>query len=319
MVDSPFQMDHPDLAANTDPGWDVVTDTPVTSSAGNWHSTGGAGMAAAIINNARGVAGVVNCRVLPININGFIDEMYRALIWSADHGVRVVNISWSGGNSPTVNESGTYLMTRARGILAMAGVNGSGLLNYTNQPSIYCVSMTDIADNMLSYHGNHIDFSAPGYGVYTTSSGSSYAAQTGTSFSTPLFCGVVAMLFSINPTLSPEDAIGILRISAADLGMPGWDQYFGWGRINFGQAAAQAQESLRIRSVVRTSSGAEVSAPFRSGVSYKLWRTTEMSSREWLPVANPTSRTNNGVITLTDPEPTAARCFYRMEQAVPTP
>src|SRR3954447_19434223 len=55
IVDTPFQMDHPDLAQQTDPGWDVLSDRPVTASIGIEHSTMCAGMAAAAINNLAGV------------------------------------------------------------------------------------------------------------------------------------------------------------------------------------------------------------------------------------------------------------------------
>ena len=115
IVDTPFQMDHPDLAANTVSGWDAVANAPVTSSPGIVHSTMCAGMAAAVINNGMGVAGASNCKILPININGAISEMYNATIWAANNAVRVVNISWSGANDPTLEAAGYYLKTNTAG------------------------------------------------------------------------------------------------------------------------------------------------------------------------------------------------------------
>ena len=41
----------------------------------------------------------------------------------ADHGVRVVNISWTGGDSETLNAAGAYLVATDRGLLVMAGGN----------------------------------------------------------------------------------------------------------------------------------------------------------------------------------------------------
>ena len=134
IVDTPFQMDHPDLAANTVSGWDVVGNAPVNSNAGIAHSTMCAGMAAAVIDNGLGVAGAANCRILPININGAISEMSSATVWAADHGVRVVNISWSGGTNPVLEVAGNYLKTNTSGILVMSAIDGSGQLNGPNQP-----------------------------------------------------------------------------------------------------------------------------------------------------------------------------------------
>ena len=144
IVDSPFQMDHPDLAANTDSGWDVVANAPVTTNSGIEHSTMCAGMAAAVINNDIGVAGAANCRILPININGAISEMYNATLWAATNGVRVVNISWSGATNALLESAGYFLRTNTGGVLVMSAMDGNGPLDGVNQPDVYCISETDL-------------------------------------------------------------------------------------------------------------------------------------------------------------------------------
>lgn len=322
MVDTPFQMDHPDLAAHTDAGWDVTAESGgavIANSAGIDHSTLGAGLAAAVIDNQLGVAGAGNCRVLPININGAISEMAEAILWAADHGVRVVNISWEGADSPTLNDAGYELKTRARGILAMAGVNGSGFLNYPNQPHIYCISMTDAADNLRSRYGSHIDFAAPGYSIFSTTTNNSYSAGTGTSYATPLFCGMAAVLMSINPNLGPEEIIGLLQATARDLGPPGWDQFYGWGRIDFGAAARAAAATLPAITGIHRQDGAMViSAALKPGDRYRLLRAGELGAANWLPVLNALLVTNGSILQFADPQPAAPQGFYRLEAAAIT-
>jgi len=315
IVDSPFQMDHPDLAANTVSGWDVVANQPVTSSSGIAHSTLCAGMAAAVINNGIGVAGAANCQVLPISINGAISEMYNATLWAATNGVRVVNISWSGGTNAVLEAAGLFLKTNAGGILFMSAIDGSGLLNGPNQPDVYCVSMTDAADNFQgTMYGPYIDFSAPGYEIYSTSTGSSYTTATGCSFAAPLVAGVVAWIFGLNPTLAPEDVIGILTNTAVELGTPGWNEYYGWGRVDFGAAAAAAAATLpNIISVQWSNNALIVSANFRPGLNYSLWRTAQLSPPLWAQAPNALMATNGGVILLTDPAPLPATAFYRVQ------
>lgn len=318
IVDTPFQMDHPDLAAHTDPGWDIVEGAPITASSGIDHSTLGAGMAAAIFGNRIGVAGASNCRVLPINIGGAISEMYDAVIWAADHGVRVVNISWTGADSDTLNAAAQYLKTKARGIMAMPGVNGAGFLNYTNQPDIYCISMTDAADNAHSRFGNHIDFAAPGWEIFTTTTNSGYAFASGTSYSTPLFCGVVASLFSINPTLGPDEVIQILKTTSVDLGGPGWDQFFGYGRINFAAAAAAANASRPVISSVHLLEGKAVVAVENAGaLQYSLWKASAIEPSKWLRVENAAQTFTNGILTFADPAIELSVNFYRVEGRLP--
>jgi hypothetical protein len=319
IVDTPFQMNHPDLAANTASGWDVVANEPVDSSTGIVHSTMCAGMAAAVIDNGVGVAGAVNCEVLPININGAISEMYNATIWAANNGVRVVNISWSGANSDMLEAAGYYLKTNTAGILVMSAIDGAGYLNWTNQPDIYCVSMTDAADNFEeTMYGPYIDFAAPGYEIYSTTTGSSYGTGTGTSYAAPLFAGVVAWMFSINPTLSPDQVIDILTNTAVNPDGPGWNEYFGWGRVDFGAAAAVAANTLPTISGIKVSNKqTTVSLNFSPGLNYALWRTAQLTPPNWFIVSNAIVQTNSNQLSLTDPSPIQTNAYYRVQVSVP--
>jgi subtilisin family serine protease len=315
IVDSPFQMDHPDLAANTISGWDVDDDQAVISSSGIAHSTLCAGMAAAVINNGIGVAGAANCQILPININGAISEMYDATLWAATNGVRVVNISWSGGTNAVLEAAGLFLKTNASGILVMSAVDGTGLLNGPNQPDVYCVSMTDAADNFQeTMYGPYIDFAAPGYEIYSTTTGGSYATASGCSFAAPLVAGVVAWIFGLNPTLEPDDVIGILTNTAVELGPPGWNEYYGWGRVDFG-AAAEAAAATRpnISSVQWSTNAVVVTANFRAGLNYSLWRAAQLTPPMWTQATNILLATNGGSIVLTDSSPLPTQAFYLVQ------
>lgn len=313
IVDAPFETDHPDLAAHTLPGWDAVASQPITASSGIHHSTFCAGMAAAVIGNGLGVAGAANCSLLPININGFTSEMCNAVYWAATNGVRVVNISWTGADSDALNAAGTFLKLNGRGLQAMPGLNGPGFVNYPNQPDIWCISMTDAADNPQSAYGNHIDFAAPGWQVYSTTTNGGYACDSGTSYATPLFCGVLALMFSLNPTLSPDDAITLLKNTAVDKGPAGWDMWFGWGRIDFGAAATAARASVpTLSGSFQTNGNFCVATRLSSGLDYTLWRTPTLSPPQWSQVTGALLSTNNGQILLTDPATAAGMRFYRL-------
>ncbi|MEW6158654.1 MAG: S8 family serine peptidase [Verrucomicrobiota bacterium] len=316
IVDTPFQMNHPDLQSNTAPGWDVVNEQPITESSGILHSTATAGMAAAVIHNQLGIAGVSNCQILPININGFTSEMYNAVIWAADNGVRVVNISWDGANSPSLNEAGLYLENKLNGMLIMPGLNGSGSLDYPNHPHIVCVSMTDAAENMQSRDGDHIDFSAPGWDVLTTAHNGGYATVRGTSYSAPLVAGIVGVLFSINPRLTPDAVFQILKETALDFGRPGWDPFFGWGRIHFGKAAEAAAATLPrlvINNSFYTSEGFTASFQRVEGMRFTLWKTPRLDSDSWIPVTHVIQKIEGTTISLTDPDPLDRQAFYKVQ------
>src|SRR5665213_2603400 len=108
----------------------------------------------------------------------------------------------------------------------MSAVDGSGLLDGPNQPDIYCVSMTDAADNFqATMYGPYIDFSAPGYQIYSSSTGNSYATGTGCSFAAPLVAGVLAWIFGLNATLTCGDVIEMLTYSSIYLRTVVSDEY----------------------------------------------------------------------------------------------
>lgn len=177
--------------------------------------------------------------------------------------------------------------------------------------------MTDAADNQRSRFGNHIDFAAPGWAIYSTVTNGGYTLRTGTSYSTPLFCGVVAALYSINPTLDPEEVIELLKNTAADLGQPGWDQYFGWGRINFAAAAAAAEASRpMIASLQLSNRMAVVTVTNRTALSFVLWKSPTPGPATWAIVTNLVLSTNGTFLTLTDPAPGMGGNFYRVEARV---
>jgi subtilisin family serine protease len=216
--------------------------------------------------------------------------MDAAIRWCADHGIRVVNLSWDGADSPVLNLAAKYLRDTIDGVVVMAGVNGSGFLNYTNQPYIVAVSMTDSSDQLRSHYGNHIDFAAPGYNVYSTTV-YGYATGQGTSFAAPLVSGILATLFSIHPSLTAEQALSVLKATAVDLGTPGWDQQFGWGRVDFYQAAWLAAAltpnppTLKMQGVEPAQSNLFVSTEYHPGLGYSLQRSPTLNPADWSAVA----------------------------------
>jgi len=68
--------------------------------------------------------------------------------------------------------------------------------------------------------------------IYSTLRGGSYGAVSGTSFSSPITAGVYALMIAANPSLTPSMLDDALFTTAADLGTTGWDQYYGWGRVD---------------------------------------------------------------------------------------
>ena len=84
----------------------------------------------------------------------------------------------------------------------------------------------------------------PASHINTTNLGGNYTFASGTSFSSPVVAGVVALMFSLNPDLTPADVIAMLESTADDLGAAGYDTSFGHGRVNAYQALLAVAGSL---------------------------------------------------------------------------
>lgn len=105
------------------------------------------------------------------------------------------------------------------------------------------VSATDPADILYvwSSTGGDVDISAPGCTGATTQNGGGYGSFCGTSNSAPEVAGVLMLMWSAKPVLGADQAQSILFASTLDLGAPGWDPLYGWGRVD---AFAAVQNAL---------------------------------------------------------------------------
>lgn len=247
ILDTGCDPTHPDLAPKYVPGWNFYDNNSDTHDV-NGHGTAVAGAAAACSNNGTGVASLAwGCLVMPIRISdasgsASSSAMANGLVWAADHGARVANISYNMvGWLTAVTTAAQYFASKGGVVTASAGNSGSGL-TYSDNPYVLTISATDSNDSICSWScfGTPIDLAAPGNGIYTTCNGGGYAAWAGTSFSAPIVAGVAALMISANPNLTGQQVHDLLEQSADDLGAPGWDAYYGYGRVNAAKAVSLA-------------------------------------------------------------------------------
>lgn len=251
ILDSGVDGAHPDLASRMVPGWNFYDNNSNTSDVYG-HGTKVAGAAAAISDNGIGVASVAGrARIMPIRIttlegNASSSLYYSGVVYAADHGARVANVSFANvPNRSGAISAGHYL--KDRGGLLIVAANNSGVLEpWAATTSMIPVSATGSSDVRASWssYGAYVMLAAPGVGIWTTVRGGGYGAVSGTSFSSPVTAGVVALMMSANPDLSSTDIESLLFSTAVDLGTAGWDQYYGHGRVDAAAAVAAAISSV---------------------------------------------------------------------------
>ncbi len=260
-VDTGVDKTHPDLAAKLLPGY-VSSEGKTEAQGGdvtdvNGHGTGTLGCAGAIGNNAQGVTGMGwNFKLLPVRCTGNGDgtaaqsDILDGARWAANNGARVISASYSGVNSTSVNSTGTYIKSK-NALFLFAGGNEN--INWTDfsWPDTIVVGATNPGDTKASFsgYGNGVAVFAPGVNILTTQDGGWYGYTSGTSFSTPLTNGVCALIWSVNPGLTPDQVQQILYSSCDRLGnlslvYPAKDPVFSYGRVNAQKALQAAQASI---------------------------------------------------------------------------
>jgi len=248
ILDGGVESTHPDLAAHIVPGWNFYDNNSNTGDVSG-HGTKVAGVAAAVGDNNQGVTGVAwNAKIMPMRISDpagsltYYSIVANSLTWAADHGARVANISYIVSNVATIQNAAQYMRSKGGVVVASAGNSGA----YDASPSnsaIVTVAATDSADQRASWsaYGPIVDVTAPGVGIWTTTVSGGYGAVSGTSFSSPLTAGVVALILSANPALQPSQVDSILTSTADDLGVAGRDDFYGAGRVNAYRAVMAAK------------------------------------------------------------------------------
>jgi thermitase len=253
IVDTGLTLNHPEFAGRVLPGYDFVNNDADPSD-DHGHGTHVAGIAAAGVNNGIGMAGICGgCSVLPVKVlnhenSGSWAGVAAGVIYAADHGARIINLSLGGsGNSATMEQAVQY--AQSKGVLIVAAA-GNGRTDRPFYPAAYAgvlaVSATRRDDTRwsLSNYGSYIDVAAPGHSVYSAyhDLGNTYGGYTfmsGTSMASPHVAGLAGLLLSQDPSRTAADLERLITTTADDLGEPGWDPYFGYGRIN-ALAALQA-------------------------------------------------------------------------------
>jgi len=238
ILDTGVDPNHPDLQNKLTMGYNFYDNN------GDWsdvcgHGTRVAGAAAAITNNGIGVSGVAwNNPIIPIRISdtncfGYYSAMVIGITYAADNGARVANISFQIFNGAALSDAAQYMNDHGGWVVAAAGNTGA-FENYLENPYIISVSATGSNDSITSWssYGPYVDFAAPGSSILTTKSGGSYGFSSGTSFSSPIVAGVVALVLSNNPSMTSAQAYDALKNSAVDKGLAGLDNSYGWGIID---------------------------------------------------------------------------------------
>lgn len=249
IVDDAVQINHPDIAANVVPGWDVVDNDndPSPSSTNYSHGTHVAGIVGAVSDNGIGIAsvGLNKAKIMGVrcsNLPGYITHGYEGITWAANNGAKIINMSWGGtGFSSTAQEVINDAHNLGVILVAAAGNSSTNSLHYPSAyDNVVAVASTTSTD-ALSYFSNYgtwVDISAPGSDIYSTVPFNTYDTYSGTSMASPLTAGALAFIWSVKSTLSGNEVINLMKVNADNIDSqnPLRIGQLGAGRINLHRA-----------------------------------------------------------------------------------
>jgi subtilisin family serine protease len=217
------------------------------------HGTHVAGVIAAVTNNNRGVAGTCwTCKIMPLRVinsqgYGYDSDIANAIEYAVDNGAHVINMSLGGeGYSQILQDAVDYAWQNNVFVVSASGnAGGSASDSYpSGLDHTLSVGATDMSDAVpgFSNSGKKLDLTAPGDSILSTYKCSNesagcgtngiYASMTGTSMASPHVAGVAALIRDLNPSWTVKDFRNALVKHIDDLGTSGFDDSYGYGRLN---------------------------------------------------------------------------------------
>ncbi len=258
ILDAGFMSNDPDMpsdqiaVSSAGPGTEFDTPNPIACSGGNpcpWHGTSVAQVAAALIDNGRGIAGTGGQVVQPITVHGISDSATKriSIMQAVARGARILNLSYAG--SIPAMETHMYdmltddtQMLSDNGIIVIASAGNDGVnVDATDSfgghvweeewwypcenEGVICVGGLNYKstwhDPDGNYGGQDVDIYAP-YTVHVgarpdqDASGATATVRSGSSFSAPYMAGVLAMVMAADPNLDGNEALAHLLDRAGE-------------------------------------------------------------------------------------------------------
>jgi serine protease len=261
IVDTGVKLSHPDLKNSikynyADPidgidndldtyvdnfqGWDLGDNDNDPTGVGDIHGAFVSGCSSAQTDNSLGIAGTgFNCKFMPIkgSPNSFPDAIYYGydgVVYAADHGCDVINLSWGGsGSYSQFSQDRINYAVLVKNAVVVAASGNSGIeedyypASYENVLSVggvdtlYSPSAGKVIDAKWddATYSHTVDITAQSTRVYSTYSDPGdplldYRTRSGTSFACPLVAGAAGLVKSKFPLYTAQQIMEQLRVTA---------------------------------------------------------------------------------------------------------
>ena len=199
------------------------------------HGTHVSGIIGAVRDNGIGIRGVAD-HITIMSVRTVPDgderdkDVANAIRFAADHGARVINMSFGKKYSPdkkAVDDAVRYAMKKDVLIVQAAGNAGQNIDRESNFPNRVFLDSTvatgylvvgattwtndsNLVASFYNYGKKSVDVFAPGVDIYSCIPGSKYTTESGTSMAAPVVAGLAALIREYYPKLTAEQVKQII-------------------------------------------------------------------------------------------------------------
>ncbi|NPD90154.1 MAG: S8 family serine peptidase [Asgard group archaeon] len=243
-------------------GWDFTANDsepgPEATDPIHWHATFITGIICAALDNI-GVAGTApNVTVMDIRVldasnyqDTSLEGLGEAIKYAVDNGADVINLSLQYyAPSNLYLDDIQYAITNNVPVVSVTGNTWAGGIEYASYPGAYDEVISVGATNYFYQKADYSNFGLPWTEIMAPVGDvepwipsqiinstypppySPYGNAVGTSFAAPQVAAVIALMRTINSTMSVNDFRTILQTTAFDLDAPGVDPLTGYGLLN---------------------------------------------------------------------------------------
>lgn len=227
ILDTGIEAEHEDLQEN------YISTQKAYDRDVRGHGTHCAGIAAAVTGNNIGIASLLppnsNIKVTSIKVLsnfgiGAQHQIIAGIIEASDMGADVISMSLGAPSIPgkenVYNEAVSYARRQGAIVVVSAGNSNEDASKFSpaNCQGVITVASVDKNFNKSTFSNTIENISlgihAPGQDIYSTTKGNSYINMSGTSMASPFVAGLIALLKSIDPKITTEEAYAILKKSS---------------------------------------------------------------------------------------------------------
>lgn len=246
IVDNGFNLKHPELKSKVVQPYNVWKHSDDIFPQQVDHGTHVAGTALAIANNGKGICGIApNCKFMPVQVANDRGQMTTTsvldgILYALYQGADVINVSLGSmftglaqygepAQKDLINNHFKEEERLWRHVMRIAANHNSSIviaagndnvlagIDAMQRPELF-ITVSAVDKNNRAYnkadfsnYGQFSDISAPGVGIYSSVGNDGYQTLDGTSMAAPIITGAIALMKSLNDSITNKQIICILQ------------------------------------------------------------------------------------------------------------